>query len=409
MHRLFHIAIVLFVCLKVYGQNQRYKSAIFSDRDLTSNIVYGSADPYDALGLTVETDLRLDFYEPMGDTAAKRPLVLVFFGGAYLIGDKIMEDMVAWCDSLSRYGYACASVNYRIGFNTTSQRSSIRAGYRALQDARAAIRFFKHHAATYRIDTNYIFVGGNSAGAINAIQAAYGDDGDRPQETYAAFSLDEGSDLGCMDCSGNNYTNTTDVAGIIGCWGAGFTTSALDPSDQAPIIMFHGDADLIVPIDSGVPFNLPIFPYIYGSRTIHNLRQGMGLASELHVFPGLGHNFYYDVAFFPNQYWDSIWNYTHPFLCDILPYCQVNTSTRSILKTRNAIYPNPARGQLHCSIHTSFLDGNCSIYTVHGVKVWERRIEDEEIIVPTHFLRSGVYYIHLEKGKERWTEKWIKE
>ena len=285
--------------------------------------------------------------------------------------------MVAWCDSLSRYGYACASVNYRIGFNTTSQRSSIRAGYRALQDARAAIRFFKHHAATYRIDTNFIFVGGNSAGAINAIQAAYGDDGDRPLETYSAFSLDEGSDLGCMDCSGNSYTNSTDVAGVIGCWGAGFATSALDPTDLAPIIMFHGDADVIVPIDSGIPFNLPIYPFIYGSRTIHTYRQSKNLPSELHVFPGLGHNFYYDVAIFPNQYWDTIWNYTHPFLCDILPNCQLNTPTNSIQsKPLNQLYPNPSKDWLNCELSSSFLGGLCCIYTSLGVKVWERKIDD---------------------------------
>ena len=61
------------------AQPGRYQKAIFADRNVQSNIQYGSADRYDIFGFDNPQPLRLDFYEPTGDTATKRPLVLVFF------------------------------------------------------------------------------------------------------------------------------------------------------------------------------------------------------------------------------------------------------------------------------------------------------------------------------------------
>ena len=221
----------LFITSLLSAQPNRYKQAIFSARDLQSNIQYGSADSYDVFGFNSPQPQRLDFYEPSGDTATKRPLVLVFYGGGYLIGSKIMQDMVGWCDSLTAYGYACAAVNYRLGFNVLRTGSAIRAGYRGLQDARAAIRFFKEFHQQYKIDTSLIFVGGNSAGAMIALQTAYGEESDRPAATYGiSGTLDDDDDLGCLDCSGNNYLHSVDIAGVISCWGGVIDLEGLDLS-----------------------------------------------------------------------------------------------------------------------------------------------------------------------------------
>ena len=45
--------------------------------------------------------------------------------------------------------------------------------YRAHQDAHAAIRYIVDNSSTYKIDTNWIFVGGTSAGANTANNLVY--------------------------------------------------------------------------------------------------------------------------------------------------------------------------------------------------------------------------------------------
>ena len=391
--------ICLFITSLLSAQPNRYKQAIFSSRDLQSNVQYGSADSYDVFGFNSPQPQRLDFYEPSGDTATKRPLVLVFYGGGYLIGSKIMQDMVGWCDSLTAYGYACAAVNYRLGFNVLRTGSAIRAGYRGLQDARAAIRFFKEFHQQYKIDTSLIFVGGNSAGAMIALQTAYGEESDRPAATYGiSGTLDDDDDLGCLDCSGNNYQHSVDIAGVISCWGGVIDLEGLDATDQSPVIMFHGEEDAVVPIDSGLAFSgNGAFPLVYGSRAIHNERQNLGLLSELYVYPDENHNFYYDGAFFPSNYWDTLWNLSHPFLCAHNPYCQQNVSVTDLgfEDQKIQIAPNPVRNYLNVDFNS--ISENTFYEIIDGVG---RRVKTGKIIVnhqglDVSVLPSGRYFIKI--------------
>lgn len=401
----------LLLCLKnMKGQAGRYQKAIFPQNNIQTNIQYGSADSYDVFGLNNPLPQHLDFYEPLGDTAAQRPLVLVFFGGAFLVGDKGMEDMVAWCDSLAAYGYVCAAVNYRIGFNPLSAASSIRAGYRGVQDARAAVRYMKEFHQQFRIDTNLIFMVGNSAGAINAIQTAYGEESDRPAATYGvAGTLSDNNDLGCIDCSGNNYQHTVDVAGVVGCWGAVVDMNGLDTSDHAPIIMFHGADDTTVPIDSGLPFNNGVFPTMYGSRTIHEARIDLGLSSELHVYPGQDHNFYYDGLTFPNTYWDTIWQLTHPFLCNLNPNCTTALAVNSVTKDEFEIqlYPNPIKSKLTIEIEQN-KEGRSReirIYDLLGQEIRTDIMHDSSIELDLSDFEQGVYCLRIELEGQYFTKK----
>lgn len=385
---------------KLEAQVGRYQKAIFPQNNVQTNIQYGSADTYDVFGLNLPVPQYLDFYEPVGDTVSKRPLVLVFFGGAFLVGDKGMEDMVAWCDSLTAYGYVCAAVNYRIGFNVLSSASSIRAGYRGVQDARAAVRYMKEYHQQFRIDTNLIFMVGNSAGAINAIQTAYGSESDRPTATYGvAGTLDDNNDLGCLDCSGNNYQHTVEISGVVGCWGAVVDMNGLDTSDHTPIIMFHGTDDTTVPIDSGLPFNNGVFPTMYGSRAIHQARVNLGLASELHVYPGQDHNFYYDGLTFPNTYWDTIWHLTHPFLCDLNPNCTAALTVNSIAvdEFNVQVYPNPVNDQLtiHIKGREAVESINIILYDLLGRAIRTSVVTDSVVELNVRDVEQGFYWLKI--------------
>ena len=68
----------------------RYASDIFSDFDLTSDIEFGQNSTWTGGQYT----LKMDFYEPQGDTETERPLLIWVHGGSFIGGDKTDYDMV---------------------------------------------------------------------------------------------------------------------------------------------------------------------------------------------------------------------------------------------------------------------------------------------------------------------------
>lgn len=411
---LFTLSLVL--CFSSLVSAQRYKEAIFSDVDIQRDIVYGEALGYAFVGSGSDVELRFDFYEPQGDTAQLRPLVLAFFGGAFIAGSKESDDMQAWCDSLARYGYACASVSYRLGYNPISGASVTRAGYRALQDARAAIRFFKEYHLDYSIDTNYIFLLGNSAGAITALQAAYASDANRPQASFGTNDIlgNDGLDLGCIDCSGNTYLHSPEVQGVIGMWGAVLDTAAIDSNDSAPALMFHGNADGTVPMGSDNAFSTGIFPVLHGSEVIDRRLRAAGIASTFYEYDGLGHNFYYDGTSFPNAYWDTLYSLSHPWLCDLHPYCIDAQNPPTALAQSELpalrVYPNPGRQQIFIELpNAEAWDYRC-INSLGQVLAQGRFEGSREQVIQSSNWPQGMYYIQLSNAQgQRIQEAWIKQ
>ncbi|MFN0199998.1 MAG: alpha/beta hydrolase [Bacteroidia bacterium] len=338
MKQFFLFLFILTTCSSSFAQNcssSRYQQPIFSNINIYTDVVYGQADAYDAFGSSSLSDMKMDIYLPDNDTLSKRPLVLFFYGGAFVLGNKSDADVSAWCDSLAHYGYVAASVNYRLGMDLTNARSSVRAVYRAVQDARAAVRYLKHFANTYNIDTSRIYLGGESAGAFIALHTSYlNKNTDRPQETFASSNPfdapDDNQDLGCLDCSGNNYAHTVEISGIIDLWGALQSTSFIDVNDKkVPTVIIHGTDDGIVPFTSGKPFSNIVqnFPTVYGAAPIHDRMDSLNIYNEFYPYQGLDHVFYglpTGVVTFPNQYWQPVWTQGHTFLYHTL---QFNTAS----------------------------------------------------------------------------------
>lgn len=191
-----------------------------------------------------EQSLLMDIYEPLdGDSRARRPLILLIHGGAFINGDKQDETYVKWCRHYASLGYVAVSMNYRMGFLPSKDAIDC-AGYRAAQDANAALRFLVQHADTYRINPELIFTFGTSAGAITALNVAFLKDSTRPESVTKEGKIDKLAPE-CM----KNFR----VKAVANMWGAVHDTAILAKS-QIPVISFHGDADGIVPYDYGFPF-----------------------------------------------------------------------------------------------------------------------------------------------------------
>lgn len=297
--------------------SERYQKEIFTSQ-VTPDIYFATADPY---GISSSQDLRMDIYEPIGDTASFRPLIVYAFGGAFLIGDKRQPDIPLYCNHFAKQGFVVASIDYRIGFNTLSTGSAVRAVYRGIQDIRAAVRFLCQNQSTYRIDTNFIIFSGSSAGCISSIHASYLTDADRPSYTYAGAVLLEPEDMGCSDCSGNALygLRIPKPAAIINRWGAILDTSYISnlQSDSIPMISFHGTADPAVPYGIGTPFSFPIFPSVMGSSIIHQQLTSKSIYNKLVPLVGAGH----EPELLEPRWDDTIFQYCNPFLYQILkPY-----------------------------------------------------------------------------------------
>lgn len=285
----------------------RYQNPIFDSVYKHANVKYGEAPvwtiPYN------NTDLYMDIYEPIGDPLTKRPMMFWVHPGGFLTGDKEADDMVALCDSFARRGYVTASIGYRLGFNPVSSSSAERAVYRGTQDVRAAIRYMMEYADIYDVDTNYMFLGGSSAGGFATVHVAYADQDEVPSSVYGGVF---DNDLECLDCTGNNYIHDVNLKGIVNLWGALGDSTWVDADETVPALLIHGTADGVVPFADGHPFGVFTTPLTYGSRCIHNQLDFHGIDHDFLFFEGQDHEPHgTDNGTFnspPTPYWDTIFN-----------------------------------------------------------------------------------------------------
>ena len=94
---------------------------------------------------------KLDLYVP-ADTGENLPLIIWVHGGAWLGGNKTHYRPMEYLSA----GYAGASINYRL-----SQHAVFPA---QIEDVKAAIRWLRANAETYRLDPNRFAAWGSSAG-----------------------------------------------------------------------------------------------------------------------------------------------------------------------------------------------------------------------------------------------------
>lgn len=242
-----------------------------------------------------DIDLTLDLYQPE-NTAGPRPLILFIHGGAFYVGDKKEPAYIDFCRYFSSLGYITASMNYRMGFHVGKGEIE-RAGYVALQDAHAAMRFLVANADKYGIDTSELYVAGSSAGSITALNLAFMREEQRPESSYGGKGFFNRDDLGGIERSGNDIEAEFSIRAVANMWGAISTLDILKNS-RTDIISFHGEADEIVPYGEGYPFSSAgkiisrsLSEPMFGSSCIDSTARALGLRSEFYSFPGKGHAF----------------------------------------------------------------------------------------------------------------------
>lgn len=285
----------------------RYADDVFAAVTKTTGVVYGqnSVVDYSTNTSSLQT-LALDFYEPTDDTAPQRPLLIFAFGGAFVSGQR--TDMDDLCQAFARKGYATATIDYRLvpagagcptflpGCNQLavfgSQERLADQIVRASSDMKAAVRFFRHDAATantYRIDPGRIIVAGYSAGAITALQTAY-IDSDTEDPTFTTAYQNNGGLEGNTDLPAPNQLlptyNARNLAGTLSLAG-GVATLGVVSAGNPPLYSVHGDADQVVPYGYGGVYGSAYM--LYGSGAIQPQASSAGIVNELLTLAGGDH------------------------------------------------------------------------------------------------------------------------
>lgn len=203
--------------------------------------------------------LKLDIYSP-DDNRVNRPVIVLIHGGGFAGGSRKHDKIVNIANYFAYRGWVAVSIDYRLKRDKGTvpqkwidyaqevpkkRRGQFLAIYPAHRDAKAALRWIIANAKTYNINTEYITVGGGSAGAITAItlgvsnQEDFRDEIDTDQDsTLASTNLDQ------------NYKIKT----ILDFWGSKVALDILEniyghqrfESNDPSLFVAHGTEDPIV-------------------------------------------------------------------------------------------------------------------------------------------------------------------
>jgi len=284
MRKMFAVWSMCVLTMLGFGQNDgRYMDEVFDDVSVTSDVLY-AANISVLTGAPLLDSLFLDVYEPVGDTMAARPLILIAPTGNYLppilnrspFGTKTDSANVELATRLAQSGYVVASFEYRLGWNPLPtapdevRRSTLlQAAYRSFLDAKAAIRFFRMTAAEmgnpYGVDVEKIAVGGLGTGGYCALGAAYLDslneinlqkfiDLSDPANPVPYVIPERDGNFDGTDSTALNLPNHPDYASdfnVVFHMGGALGDSSWIQPDNIPSISLHGVNDPYAPFAIG--------------------------------------------------------------------------------------------------------------------------------------------------------------
>lgn len=284
-------ATVLLALLSAQALAQNWTELQFP-YDSLLNIPYGEAIDFNGN----EVELQMDLFWPVCEEDEEprvRPLIMWVHGGAFLGGSKDDASIQALCKSFAQRGYVTASINYRLGFVSDDSNWQCnfpeyscvfaadsseweRAYFRSVQDAKGALRYLVNRNEEYHIDTQNVFVAGESAGAFVALgvglldvpsekpQGAFAQDpapAPHPSTSTCVYNLGqvfdgnliERPDLGSIEGDLEPIQTEFTLKGIGNMYG-GMLSDLLaeipEGKEKPAIYSFHQACDMVVPIDS---------------------------------------------------------------------------------------------------------------------------------------------------------------
>jgi len=213
---------------------------------------------------TASSAQKLDIYLPNEGTGPF-PVIVSIHGGAFKSGDKNSGELTPMLSGIAR-GYAVVSINYRLTGEAIWPAQ--------INDVKAAIRFIKAHASTYKLNPNKIATWGGSAGGhlaamagtsggVTALAGSNPTNADQSDTVQAVVDWFGPINFITMDeqwitlgvTNGQQHNPATSPESIL--MGAAITTvpdkvKEANPetyitADDPPFFIQHGTADVLIP------------------------------------------------------------------------------------------------------------------------------------------------------------------
>jgi len=220
----------------------------------------------------------LDIYLPENRDTINTKTIVFVHGGSWSSGDKSEFDSAIASIRPKLQDYAFFTINYRLANNGTNRFPA------QMEDIQSAINFITSKASTYKINPNKIVMVGASAGAHLALLHAYKNNSDG--RIKAVVDLFGPTDL--VTLYNNHPIPAASQPILVNFLGATPVTNAelyrqASPinfvnTQTVPTIIFHGDADYIVPVSQ--------------STALKNKLQAAGVKVEMNVYVGESHGWY---------------------------------------------------------------------------------------------------------------------
>ena len=251
---------------------------------------YGKAKDY----LGNEIKLQADIYQAnvnwFADQLKERPLIVLYHGGGFKANGRNGGIMKLIATYYAQRGYVAVSADYRIGWNQSDatalcgageQKDYLDAQYRAMQDERMLVRYFKSQANTIKFDSNRIFLMGISSGATLVCS--------RLEDEWISNQDDRLARLGPLESHEINQQYSTEIAGILSFAGANLTPE-ISADYRTPIAFFHGTCDNAVPYKEQYLAGCTNMGYYYGPGILTAGLAAQGVCFQNYVYCGFGHD-----------------------------------------------------------------------------------------------------------------------
>lgn len=266
--------LIIIGCLLTQANAQRYLTPQFANVKVTKNVKYGSNLGYNSI-FTSPEDLLMDVYEPDGDTATNRPVIILGHAGSFLAlyqwGNKEQYSVVELCNRFAKLGYVAVSISYRLGWAAGSavkeerEKTIINAVYRAMQDFKTCVRYFRKDAVEnqnqWKIDPCKIFVGGTNSGGYAALAVS---SLNKQSELYGFKFLDSNGNpyinqslTGDFDGFGgsqnlDNYKGYNSLPSAVLALGAATGDTTWIEQGEIPVVACHGVDETTTPYNTAV-------------------------------------------------------------------------------------------------------------------------------------------------------------
>lgn len=325
----------------------RFKGPVFTQVKKTT-VDYAPAPNFAELAQTGDDSviLKMDVYEPMGDVAVARPVVILAHGGSFMFGNK--TDMKADCERFAKAGYVAVSIQYRLypllvlGFPDSTD--IVGTVVKSVSSMKAAVRYFRQDAATvnlFKADTAHIFIGGYSAGSVCALHTAYLSEND-PITPYVQNALDLNGGFAGDAGTAENRTYSDRISGIYNRSGGLYNNLWINEGD-APMVSIHGTADDVVFYESGLAAGIA---YLEGTGVLHPRALEVGVSSYLETVIGGDHSSMYGATSpFAPQYANFQVKAFEKF--ESITCGTALDATEAVAAVPLKIFPNPAAEMFH--------------------------------------------------------------